>query len=376
MIAALKPAVLLVDDSQLTLLATEGFLESDVYDIITACNGEEALCRLREGREFALMLLDMRMPGMDGLDVARAIKSAGHLASLPICFLTSSGDNPSLVMDAYKAGAVDFITKPVEPRLLRAKVGVFIELWEATRQLEQRVEARTAELKLEVAARKQAEETVRASLEEKEVLLREIHHRVKNNLQVVSSLLLLQRGQVEDPGLKAVFEEAEGRIRSMALVHERLYREHTLSNLDFADYLSTLAEELIQGASTSATVKLETDLDSVRVPVDTAIPLGLIATELVTNALKYAYRGRKEGVLKITLKPAGENRFELAVADDGPGRPEGFDPAKATSLGLRLVRMLAQQIRGTVTFIPGAGGACHVHFPLQPCDDQPTATNG
>ncbi len=354
-----KPAILLVDDDPRALLATEGHLESDACEIVTARSGAEALLRLREPREFALVLLDVRMPVMDGFAVARAMKAEARLALIPICFLTASLTEQADMLRGYDVGAMDLLNKPVNPYLLRAKVAVLVNLWRTTRELA----AANHRLVAEVAERERAAEIIKASLAEKEVLLREIHHRVKNNLQVVSGLLLLQSGQVNDPALKAIFSEVEVRVRSMALVHERLYSEHTLSNLDFANYLQTLAGELLQSISIGATVKLEADLDPVRVPVDTAIPLGLIATELVTNALKYAYKGRKEGVLKLSLKPVAEGRFELAVADDGPGLPAEFDPAKATSLGLRLVRMLSQQIGGEVVFASGPGAPCRVTFP-------------
>ena len=224
----------------------------------------------------------------------------------------------------------------------------------------------------DITEKKKSADLIQASLTEKETLLQEIHHRVKNNLQIVSSLLQLQGERVQDAGLRAVFSETEGRVRSMALVHERLYREHTFSSLDFSQYLETLAGQLLESLRSEGTqVELELACEPLRLPVDTAIPLGLITTELITNAIKYAFRGRPGGVLRIALRQTGEGRHELAISDDGPGLPPGLDPATTRSLGMRLVTMLARQIRGEATYARGPGAGCRVSFLTQNRGTQP-----
>ncbi|NML15643.1 histidine kinase dimerization/phosphoacceptor domain -containing protein [Azohydromonas caseinilytica] len=218
---------------------------------------------------------------------------------------------------------------------------------------------------IDITERQRAQDAMRASLAEKEVLLQEIHHRVKNNLQVVSSLLQLQRRQQRDPALRDVFLDAENRVRAMALVHERLYRQQQLSALDFGDYLRGLVEQLLRSHGAGKRVALALELQPLLLPVGAAIPLALITSELVTNALKYAYQDRDTGELRITLRSEGAESLRLEVADDGPGLAAGFDPQTASSLGVRLVLMLAQQLGAEVEFRRGPGACCRLTAPVR-----------
>lgn len=216
----------------------------------------------------------------------------------------------------------------------------------------------------DITARREADAALHSALAEKEVLVQEIHHRVKNNLQVISSLLQLQRRQLREPALQEVFCEAENRVRAMALVHERLYQQHHLSRLDFGDYLHGLVEQLVRATGSRATVRPELELQPLLLPVNTAIPLGLIASELITNALKYAYQGRTCGVLRVELKAADAGQLSLLVADDGPGLPANFDPKATTSLGMRLVLMLSRQLGAQVSFGGEGGTRCCIKAPV------------
>jgi PAS domain S-box-containing protein len=227
--------------------------------------------------------------------------------------------------------------------------------------------ARVSGVNIDITERHLAEEAMKASLAEKEVLLQEIHHRVKNNLQTVSSLLQLQQREVQEPALRAVFAEADSRVRAMALVHEQLYQRELLSELDFGHYLRCLVEQLLHSGAAELSLSLELELQPLLLPVDAAIPLALITSELLTNALKYAYRDRGGGMLRIVLKSAGPAQLVLEVADDGPGLPEGFDPMAAHSLGLRLVQMLALQLDAEVQFARASGesgASCRITAPL------------
>ncbi len=668
------PRVLVVDDQPKNLLALTAVLDSPDWEIVTARSGEEALRRLLEQQSYALVLLDVHMPGMDGFEVARLLKQRPRHADLPLCFVTGTTRDARIVDRAYAAGVVDFLVKPVDPVLLRAKVTAFTRLWRTARQLaganqtlraqaaalaaarveQQRVDSeqrlrtesllqqqaalleltRTASnavgesyaaiaraavrvlgvarvsvwqlsadrlglvcvhlyrsgqvhdaastalsqpacprylqtlasgralassaalhdarlqevaagylrpygvssllavgrqragellgalafehigasrewsdeeqgfaqaladqlaLAHAAAARQQAEQALRqsearfkllvdaapnavvavdldgriqlanaaalqlfgyareelvghaiemlvperfravhpghrggffaspgvramgagrdlyglrkdgtevpieiglnpvdmpegpvvlaaiiditerkkheaatrASLAEKELLLREIHHRVKNNLQIVSSLLQMRGRRIADAALRAAFTETEARVKAMALVHESLYREASLASIDFGHYLKNLAAQLLATLNAGgAVVSLETECASIRIPVDTAIPLGLIATELVTNALKHAYRDRATGRLRLVLAAAEPGRILLSVSDDGPGMPAG-GPSSEGSLGLTLIRMLVSQVRGELTLTPGPGGGWHITLPLQ-----------
>jgi PAS domain S-box-containing protein len=192
---------------------------------------------------------------------------------------------------------------------------------------------------------KQAQESLKASLAEKEVLLKEIHHRVKNNMQVISSLVSLQADQLQDAGMSAILYEMAQRVRSMAMVHEKLYQSHNLAGVEFSDYAKSLLNYLWRShASAASAVRLTLDMEPVSLTVNTAVPCGLILNELVSNALKHAFRGRNGGEVTVSLRRGEQGGMRLSVRDDGIGLPAEFDWKQAKSLGLRLVQMLAGQL--------------------------------
>ena len=198
----------------------------------------------------------------------------------------------------------------------------------------------------DITEMKEAEAQIQASLQEKEVLLREIHHRVKNNLQIVSSLLNLQIRRITDPAMLKLFASTSNRVRAMAAVHERLYESGNFAKIDMGPHLESLVRMFMRAHAPAGTdVQPVLRLDPVTVELNIAVPLSLIANELITNALKYAFADRAQGTLTVTLH-AGERYHELRVADDGPGFPATIDPATSRTLGLRLVRDLTRQIRG------------------------------
>ncbi|MCC6231582.1 MAG: PAS domain S-box protein [Verrucomicrobiales bacterium] len=194
---------------------------------------------------------------------------------------------------------------------------------------------------------RRAEEQATASLQEKETLLKEIHHRVKNNMQLVSSLLQLQSDYITNPEALSVFREGQNRVRSMALIHERLYRAGSLSQIDLAEYVRSLVNMLMPAYSVNKG-KVSVNIRAARVElgIDTAVPLGLILNELISNALKHAFPADREGSITIDLVAEPDSEVSLLVGDDGVGLPSGFDWQSCTSLGLHLVKILAGQIDG------------------------------
>jgi PAS domain S-box-containing protein len=208
----------------------------------------------------------------------------------------------------------------------------------------------------DITERKWAEQQLRESLAEKELLLREIHHRVKNNLQVVSSLVSLQADELADPQLREVFGELRNRVRSMALIHEKLYESGGLAKLNFADYVASLMQSVWSAHGVvGAGVKLHLEVEPVAVSVATAVPCGLILNELASNALKHAFPSDGgEVTVGLSREPA-TGRLRLWVRDNGVGLPADLDWRHAHSLGLRLVKMLARQLEGTVETRPGPG---------------------
>jgi PAS domain S-box-containing protein len=201
----------------------------------------------------------------------------------------------------------------------------------------------------DITERKRAEEQIRASLREKEVLLKEIHHRVKNNLQVISSLLNLQARYSKNKEVMNILRESQDRIDSMALVHEKLYQSREIARIDFADYLYNLTDSLlISYGVKSNDIVLNLDVDNVLIGVDTAIPCGLIVSELVSNSLKYAFTSGGKGEIRVELHSHDRDNFTLIVGDDGIGFPENLDFKKTESLGLQLVCTLTEQLDGWI----------------------------
>jgi PAS domain S-box-containing protein len=200
----------------------------------------------------------------------------------------------------------------------------------------------------DITERKRAEETIKVSLKEKEVLLREIYHRTKNNLQVVCSLLKLQSVRFSDPQLLGAFEDTGNRIRSMALVHEKLYQSKDLSHIDLKDYIKDLANFLLSNYQTEyGKISLHLDLHSVIVSIDAAMPCGLMINELVSNAIKHAFPGERKGMISIFLNSTQDGDIELRVADDGVGLPPELDVWNTDSLGLKLaINLATSQLQG------------------------------
>lgn len=197
-------------------------------------------------------------------------------------------------------------------------------------------------------ASEQVTATLRASEERKEALLREVHHRVKNNLAVVCSLFYLQSTHAKDEATAQVFREMENRVHLMALVHETLYGSENLARIDFADYAQVLAQNILASYGNAGDpVRLKSDLETVIMSVDLAVPCGLILNELISNAFKHGFPSGRSGEIKVTLQAQPENKCLLCVEDNGVGIPADFDVSTRKSLGLRLVRSLTEQIRGS-----------------------------
>jgi PAS domain S-box-containing protein len=217
-----------------------------------------------------------------------------------------------------------------------------------------------------ITERKQAEEQTKTSLAEKEVLLKEIHHRVKNNLQVISSLISLQAGNLTDERIRDELNDVSDRVRSMALVHEKLYQNGNLAQLNFADYAVSMLGALWRSYSVQAgNIRLHLALAPVALPIEKAVPCGLILNELAVNALKHAFPESSGGEITVGLEHNPDsNTVSLWVRDNGVGLPPGADWRQCSSLGLRLVDILTSQLRGALEIGSGPGAEFRVTFPL------------
>ena len=215
----------------------------------------------------------------------------------------------------------------------------------------------------DITEQKRAEEAVQAALREKEVLLREIHHRVKNNMQVISSLFNLQAGHIKDEEARRILKEGQTRIRSMGLIHEKLYQSRDLSKIDFSAYIRSLLVHLFHAYRIDANqVRLETELEDVHLDINAAVPCGLLVNELISNALKHAFPEGRKGAVKIGLRRRDDGAVELRVADNGVGFPEKLDFRRTESLGLQIVNLLIGQLDGTIELERKRGTAIVIAF--------------
>lgn len=532
--------LLLVDDRPENLLALEAILTDPRYRLVKASSGAEALQRVQE-EEFALILLDVQMPGLDGFDTAQQIKQLPKQGDVPIIFITAINKDPVHVFRGYESGAIDYITKPLDDHLLRSKVAVIVELYQKNRQirrqeraliqanaelqkeiqerqhaelalrlaqeeLEGRVRKRTEELataneklrqeiaertRIEVALReteerfrvlvegvkdyaiimldpvgrimswntgaqrilgyqadeilgkncsmlcdeediqdgkpaaelqtalamgrleaegwrvkkdgerfwahvitaplydsakrfcgfgkvlrdvteqKRADQRLREALSEKEVLLKEIHHRVKNNLQVICSLLSLQARSVSDPTFLAMFKNSCSRIKSMALIHEKLYQTHDLAHIDMAEYLQQLVIQLKGTYDVSGNISFHVQAEQVLLDIDPAISCALMINELVANAIEHAFPDGRPGEIWIELRSAPSGEYTFIVGDNGIGLPEEFDIHHSPSLGISLVNDLTEQLNGTISLDRTTGSRFIITIPPQAAE-----TNG
>jgi two-component sensor histidine kinase len=197
--------------------------------------------------------------------------------------------------------------------------------------------------------RERAKAAIKAALQEKEVLLREVHHRVKNNLQIVASLLSLQASYIQDPHIRGMFVESYSRVQSMALIHDTLYQSENMGQIDFGEYVRSLAHQVFQSYSIHAErIALRIQTETILLDINKAIPCGLILNELISNALKHGFPGGQSGALTIDLRATAGGRVSLTVGDNGVGIPAEMDFRNTESLGLQLVCTLADQLDGTL----------------------------
>ena len=225
---------------------------------------------------------------------------------------------------------------------------------------------------IDISEQMRTQKALSAALASRDVLLKEVHHRVKNNLQIISSLLAMQAESLDHPSAAKALQESQERVQSMALIHDRLNREDKPDQLDFSEYVKDLARNLFYSYGVDAEViQLRFELDLVWLTLAQAIPCGLILNEVLTNAFKYAFPGGRPGNIVVALH-CGDDIVRLSVSDDGIGLSPGLDPGKSQSLGLRIVDILGRQLDGTVEYGPGAtaGTVFSLLFPRETEADQ------
>lgn len=324
--------ILVVEDEELIGQDIKILLEDLGYEVpYLVPSGEEAISRAGEIRA-DLVLMDIMLEGeIDGIEAAHKINDQ---YGIPIIFLTAYR-NEEILERAKLTEPYAYIVKPFEERELRTNVEIALNRHRAEKE---RIES------TEITAKN---EFLKKSLKEQEILLREIHHRVNNNMQIISSLLSLQSTQVKDERDLDLFIDSLNRVKSMAKVHERLYQSEDLSSIKFAEYGSSMLTDLFSSHRTSPGIRLKIDIEDVSFNMETAIPCGLIINELVSNSLKYAFPDG-QGEIVVGLNHYQDKKFCLTITDNGVGIPEDIDFKNTESLGFRLTNNLTQQLEGKI----------------------------
>lgn len=361
--------ILIVEDEPAIARHLDRKLQRFGFRSAAVASGEEALEETARDRP-DLVLMDISLAGrLDGPETARLLRQQ---YDVPVVYLTSfsSPDMTERVKETFPLG---YLTKPWDDETLQRTLTLALhaqdnhrrrleaeealrrneeQLRQLNRELETRIEARTRELQ--------------DSLVEKTTLLKEIHHRVKNNLQVIISLLNLQMNSLRDKEAIGLFQESKNRIQSMALVHQHLYQSRELSNIRYDVYLRSLVNDLFASYGVTASrLRLDWQVEPLTLDIDYAVTCGLLVTELVSNALKHAFPDGRSGSLRILLREEPGACIVLSVEDDGVGLAEELDLSGAgPSLGLRIVNALCRQLNATLGITRSPGARFEIRFPL------------
>ncbi len=343
-------SLLFVEDNDTIRFLYNRLLSNRVSEFYIGENGQEGL-ELYKKHKPDLIITDISMPIMDGLEMIGHIKAIDPEVKV---IVMSAYSIKEYFLEAINHGVHGYLIKPVEAKKLFNLIDDLAGNILLTKELVEKEEKR-----------KEAEENLKRSLDEKEILLKEVHHRVKNNMQIISSILKMQERLIDDKQLKMVLEESQNRIRSMALIHENLYRNENLANIMFSNYVKSLAGNLARSFSEKqGNVTFEYDIDDVYLPLDIGIPCGLIINELISNSFKYAFEQVERGKIIINLKRLNEQSFRLVVADNGPGLPKDIDIEKSGSLGMKIVTKLVMQIEGVLKYENSHGAKFIIEFEI------------
>jgi len=358
------------DDSG-NIIAIEG-LSRDITDMKLAgekvLENEKLLKKSQEMAHIGSWRFDIRKNELYWSDEVYRIfgLTPGQFGATREAFLEAiHPDDREMVNQAYNTAAESHQPYEITHRVLRPDGTVRIVHEKSEEILDETGETiLSMGMVHDITEQVQAEEQIKSSLKEKEVLLSEIHHRVKNNMQVISSLLKLQSAKIEDKKYVDLFKDSENRIRSMSLIHEKLYQSKDFANVDFNGYVKSIANHLIRSYAVAPDkIRLNTKIEDVSLGLDNAIPCGLIINELISNSLKYAFPKDRKGEINIVLREINSHEIQLTVSDDGIGIPAEIDIRETESLGLQLVHILAEnQLEGSIELDREAGTAFRIRF--------------
>jgi PAS domain S-box-containing protein len=347
--------ILVVDDEKDLCAYLKRELEKEGYQVAVSYDGSDGLQYFKNNR-VDVVISDIRMPELNGFKMLQECREISD-DFVPI-IITGFSDHENAI-EALRLGVFGYLKKPLSLEEVINVVDKGINLLSLRRGLC----IHERELEIENALKTQYAEKIEKSLKEKEVMLKEIHHRVKNNLQVISSLLSLQSRHIKDKEALELFNDSRSRIYSMSLIHERLYRSKDLARIDFAGYVRTLTRGLFRSYRGDPNdIKLNMEIKDVFLNVNAGIPCGLIINELVTNSLKHGFPDGRRGEIQIGLYERKKGEFTLNVRDNGIGLPEDLDFRNTESLGMHIVLSLVEQLDGTIELDRGEGTSFTIRF--------------
>jgi two-component sensor histidine kinase len=331
--------ILIVNDNEPGRYATARILTRAGFQTVEAATGKEGL-RLARSASPPVIILDINLPDINGIEMCRQLKADPVTAGTMV--LQVSATNIAVIdrVQSLSAGADSFLVEPVEPEELEAVTRALLRLY-------------------------RSEAALRRSLAERELLLREVNHRVKNSLQLVLSMLSLQGNEFREAGARELFAKAISRVTAIASIHERLYQDNDPLSIDMQTYLSGLCAELSRaGIGEERPADLRTQLEPLRLPTENGVSLALIVNELVMNALKHGRPTGRHAIIHVGLRRLDSGQARLTIADNGSGMGKAGNPP--SGLGTRLISMLVRQLNGQLNIEDSADGyAAHVTFPLQ-----------
>lgn len=335
---------------------------SDKYQVECAFNGaeglEKALVYFPD-----LIISDIMMPVMSGNDMIRKLKENHRTKDIPVLILSAKTEDV-FRMEMLKSGAQDYLNKPFSIEELKVRTNNIIEIKLSKDLLRKELDRYSESLSQLVEELAEKKHMLESSLSEKTILLKEIHHRVKNNLQIIASLLSLQSSSIKDPAVLEVFKESQNRIRSMALIHEKLYSSRDgFAKINLRGYIDDLIKYLFRTYRISSSkVRLNIEVPEIIISLDSAVSIGLILSELITNSIKYALNENGEGNLSVMYKDEDGTGTTISVSDTGKGMSDVKEQVKDT-LGMVIISSLIDQLKGTYEIISNNGTEVRIRFP-------------
>jgi two-component sensor histidine kinase len=343
--------ILVADDDLASRRILGSLLEKHGHQPILVADGNAAWKVLSSPDAPRMVILDWLMPGIDGEELCRMIRARDDEIPAYVIMLTIKGEKDDIVR-GLAAGANDYLSKPYDPSELRARIDAGKRIIDL--ETDRIAKIRSLEMN---------EKRIQTLLAEKDILLYEIHHRIKNNMNMVINLLTMQADQIGNESASVLLRNAVGRIKSMGILYDRLYRSDNLTSMSIREYLVALIDDIVKIFPDRYKVELDIDIKDIVIDVHHLSCIGMIVNELVFNSMKYAFAGRDCGLISVSASRSG-NVVALTIEDDGIGMSQTDCGSHPATFGLKLVQGLTDQMNGRISQEPSSGTKFVIEFPI------------